>query len=483
MKTIKWKMAILYMILVVMVMTGCGAFMLWNLRNNAYQGVFREMEYTAQRIVDVFSTADLPEDTAPQTVIGDIVTSLLMESVSTDIMVCLLSADGELLYTREQQLSQSDLASRAIIDARSDAKMEDLYIHTVDTGERVGDYAMRFVLPQNETPYILFIRQSMTAVQDSMRSASYIIIISMFLGIVVAGALGYFLAVNISRPILRLTRKTQQLTSGNLEAAANMQPADPEQSGDELARLEQHFDSMAHELSGMILELQQMERMQKEFVANVSHELRTPITTVKSYVETLLDSGMDDAKLRQHFLEVVDQEADRMAALIADLLELSRIDSHQVQLIQEPVELGSLLRDNLERCMLQAGSRGQHIEWASDMETLPMADAASLPALPETFWVQGSTRRIEQVLQNLLTNAMKYSPDGALVEAGIYRHPGEIWVMIRDNGMGISPEDQKRIFERFYRVDKARSRSMGGTGLGLAIAREIMVLHGGRIWV
>ena len=172
-----------------------------------------------------------------------------------------------------------------------------------------------------------------------------------------------------------------------------------------------------------------------------------------------------------------------MAALIADLLELSKIDSHQVQLVQEPVELGALLRDNLERSKLQAGSRNQHIVWAPDMETLPMAEASSLPALPETFWVQGSSRRIEQVLQNLLTNAMKYSPDGARVEAGIYRHPGEIRIVIRDNGMGISPEDQKRIFERFYRVDKARSRSMGGTGLGLAIAREIMVLHGGRIWV
>ena len=108
---------------------------------------------------------------------------------------------------------------------------------------------------------------------------------------------------------------------------------------------------------------------------------------------------------------------------------------------------------------------------------------SDLPALPEEFWVQGESRKIEQVLRNLLTNAMKYSPEEAVIEAGVYREDGEILVMVRDSGMGIEKEDQKRIFDRFYRVDKARSRAMGGTGLGLSIAKELMELHGGRIWV
>ena len=107
----------------------------------------------------------------------------------------------------------------------------------------------------------------------------------------------------------------------------------------------------------------------------------------------------------------------------------------------------------------------------------------TIPPLADEFWVLGEAGKIEQVLRNLLTNAIKYSPTGARVEAGLYRQGDQVQVVISDTGMGISKEDQERIFERFYRVDKARSRQMGGTGLGLAIAREIMELHGGRIWV
>lgn len=491
MGSIKWKMATLYMVLVVTVMTGCGAFILFNLRSRAYEEAFQEMEYTAERIVDVLSTEDLKRNQEPQEIFGEILTGLMLESVNTDRMemgaraVYLLDGEGKLLYTRDEALSEADLASRAIIDARMKEKQTDLYIHTsYDHQSRVGDYAMSFSLPQNGKTYIIFIRQSMAAVQASVRSATYTILISTLFGIIIAGVLGYFLAVNISGPILRLTKKTQQLASGNLEAAALMESQEEKDGGDELERLESHFDNMAHELSGMILELQQMEQMQKEFVANVSHELRTPITTIKSYVETILDNEIDDPKLLGRFLGVVSQESDRMAVLIADLLELSKMDSHQIQLTKEPVELGQLVRDNLQRCEWEAGKKHQQVRWSSDMKAPDKAkDENGFPALPEEFWVDGESRKIEQVLRNLLTNAMKYSPEGAVIEAGLYHAEGEIQVKVCDNGMGISPVDQKHIFDRFYRVDKARSRSMGGTGLGLSIAREIMELHGGRIWV
>lgn len=496
MGSIKWKMATLYMILVVTVMIGCGAFILFNLRSNAYEDLFKELEYTAERIVDVLSTEDLRKDQEPEEIFGEILTAIMMESINVDPTevdstgvggksIYLLDEKGQLRYTRAETLSAADLASRAIMDARTGQKMDSLYIHTVSEGqERVGDYAMSFELPQNGKTYIIFIRQSMQSVQQSLRSATYTIFICTVFGIVVAGILGYFLAVNISGPILRLTRKTQQLASGNLEEAALMESQEQVESKDELVQLETHFDHMAHELSGMILELQQMEQMQKEFVANVSHELRTPITTVKSYVETILDNEIDDPQLLKRFLSVASQESDRMAALIADLLELSKMDSHQVQLVREPVEMGQLVRDNLQRSEWEARAKHQQLRWAADMGPLPMAeDGSGFPAPPGEFWVRGEARKIEQVLRNLLTNAMKYSPEGAVIEAGVYAEADEIRVKVQDNGMGISPQDQKYIFERFYRVDKARSRSMGGTGLGLSIAREIMELHQGKIWV
>ena len=322
-------------------------------------------------------------------------------------------------------------------------------------------------------------------VQESMRNAASVIFVCTALGIVIAGVLGYYFAVNISSPILRLTKKTQQLASGQLmelkEADAK---SEENESNDELARLENHFDHMAQELSGMILELQKMEKLQKEFVANVSHELRTPITTVKSYTETILEGAAEDPELVKQFLGVVSKESDRMAALISDLLELSKMDSKQILLKKVPVEMGQLVLDTLLRFEWEAGKKQQQLMWAPDMEVRWQEGVESdLPALPEEFWVQGESSKIEQVLRNLLTNAMKYSPEEAVIEAGVYRESGEILVMIRDSGIGIEEEDQKHIFDRFYRVDKARSRSMGGTGLGLSIAKELMELHGGRIWV
>lgn len=490
MGSIKWKMASLYMVLVVTVLIGCGTLILLNLRNNAYEDAFKELEYTAERIVDVLSTENLTRGQEPQEIFGEILTALMLESMNTDIMeiggkaVYLLDEEGQLLYSREGELTEAVLASRAIIDVRMGSPMQELYIHTAYDGqEKVADYALRFELPQSGKAYIILIRQSAGAIQESLKNAAYTIFFSTLLGIVIAGVLGYFLAVNISGPILRLTRKTQELASGNLQIAQTTS-ADLETEGDELAHLEHHFDHMAHELSGMILELQQMEQMQKDFVANVSHELRTPITTVKSYVETLLDMEAEDPQLVKRFLSVVSQESDRMAMLIADLLELSKMDSHQMELVKESVEIGELLRDNLQRCEWEAKKRSQSIRWIAKTEDEDRAETMSgLPALPEEFWVQGEKRKIEQVFRNLLTNAMKYSPDGAVIEAGVYDAPDEVRVVIRDTGVGIGAEDQKYIFDRFYRVDKARSRSMGGTGLGLSIAKEIMELHGGRIWV
>ena len=491
MGSIKWKMATLYMVLVVTVMTGCGALILYSLRSNAYEDAFKEVDYTAERIIDVLSVEAWNDWQSPSKIFGEVLTTVMMESVNLEgeeannKIVCLLDAEGKILYNREQVLSQGDVTSRAIMDALMGIEPESLYIHTDARQRQVGDYAKSFVLGQDGESYIIFIRFSMNHVQESLRNATSVIFACTALGIIVAGVLGYYFAVTISSPILRLTKKTQQLASGQLmEMKETNLQTEEKKSNDELARLETHFDHMAQELSGMILELQKMERLQKEFVANVSHELRTPITTVKSYTETILEGAAEDPELVKHFLGVVSKESDRMAALISDLLELSKMDSKQIQLKKVPVEMGQLVLDSLLRFEWEAGKKQQHLAWAPDMDVRWQEDAGvDLPALPEEFWVQGESRKIEQVLRNLLTNAMKYSPEQAVIEAGVYRESGEILVMIRDSGMGIEEEDQKHIFDRFYRVDKARSRSMGGTGLGLSIAKELMELHGGRIWV
>ncbi|MBQ4347417.1 MAG: HAMP domain-containing protein, partial [Firmicutes bacterium] len=215
-----------------------------------------------------------------------------------------------------------------------------------------------------------------------------------------------------------------------------------------------------------ITEQRKLEEMRKEFVANVSHELRTPLTTVKSYTETLLSGAMEDKELAAEFLEIIDSEADRMAFLVRDLLQLSRFDNDQVK-----PRLGQVnLSDFLERAVKQSKILAQQKE-----------QELILGEVPKDIYITADRDRINQVMNNVLSNAIKYSPEQARIEVGFEEDEKYYKVSVADNGLGIKKEDLARIFERFYRVDKARSRSMGGTGLGLAIAREIMELHRGRI--
>ncbi|MBO6159828.1 MAG: HAMP domain-containing protein [Firmicutes bacterium] len=493
MNSIKWKMAMLYALLVVAVMIFSGVLIMLTFRNAEYRKVFQECEYTAERIVDALFVQDLETEEEVAEAFGDTVTSLLIETVNseaaegTEKTVYLLSGMGQLLYSRRENVLPQELSSRAVIDARSGHIQDELYIHaSFDGTGQIADYAYLFQIPSGGESYVILIRQSMEMVRRSLTRITYIILLITLVGILVAGVMGYFLATTISRPILRLTRKSQELASGHLEKAAS-EETDPAElyESDELGQLEVHFDEMAHELSSSILELQEMEKMQKEFVANVSHELRTPITTIKSYVETILDSDMEDPEMTRHFLSVVDQESDRMTALVADLLELSKLDSHQARLILKPVDLSELLYRDLSDMSFSAGRKKQTIAWAEDMKVLETDVGERLPRPSDSFVIMGEPRRLDQVFRNLLTNAIKYSPENSLITAGVYRveDKGEIRVMIKDQGIGISKEDQENIFLRFYRVDKARSRSMGGTGLGLAIAKEITELHNGKIWV
>jgi two-component system sensor histidine kinase VicK len=221
-------------------------------------------------------------------------------------------------------------------------------------------------------------------------------------------------------------------------------------------------------------EQMRMDRMRKEFVANVSHELRTPITAIKSYSETLLDGGVD-ADTGRHFLEVINAEADRMAILVRDLLQLSSLDYMRsrgedgaLQLTCASFPLADLVTRCVEKCRVAA--RARKIEIAVSVSE----DA------PE---VTADFNRIEQVLLNVIGNSIKYMTDGGRVE--VLTGASDRWAFVKvvDNGIGISAEDLPRVFERFYRADKARSRELGGTGLGLAIAKEIMDLHGGEIGI
>ncbi|NLE26130.1 MAG: cell wall metabolism sensor histidine kinase WalK, partial [Clostridiaceae bacterium] len=216
-----------------------------------------------------------------------------------------------------------------------------------------------------------------------------------------------------------------------------------------------------------ITEEHKLDIMRKEFVANVSHELRTPLTSVKSYTETLLDGAMQDITTAEQFLGVINDETDRMTRLVKDLLTLSQHDGGIV-LNFEDISISDLVGSCADRMKREAKLKNQDLK-VRIKQGIPI--------------IQGDRYRIDQLIINIIGNAIKYTPERGKITVQAHCEKDIVIINVEDNGIGIPAADVDRIFERFYRVDKARSRQMGGTGLGLAIAKEIAVLHGGNITV
>lgn len=210
------------------------------------------------------------------------------------------------------------------------------------------------------------------------------------------------------------------------------------------------------------------EQIRREFVANVSHELRTPLTNVRSYTETLLEADDVPLETEKSFLSVILNETDRMTNIVNDLLTLSRIDSGKSGLAYERFSLGAAIQTVYRANLMEARRHGHDF-------------ILELPEqLPE---ILADRNRIEQVITNVVANAIKYTPDGGRIVITAGGDGSAVWMEVTDNGIGIPDEDKDRIFDRFYRVDKARSRESGGTGLGLSIAKEIVLQHGGDITI
>ncbi len=217
-----------------------------------------------------------------------------------------------------------------------------------------------------------------------------------------------------------------------------------------------------------ITERRKVERMRKDFVGNVSHELKTPVTSIKGFTETLLDGAINDPETSREFVEIIDKEADRLKRIIQDLLELSKIEGKQIQLNYRPEDLNLIIKNTVHNLSGQIKSKNLKVNFN----------------LPEKDMVASVDRDIvEQVLVNLVDNAVKYTPRGGEITVLVEEKENFVVIRVRDTGIGIPPEDIDRVFERFYRVDKTRSREQGGTGLGLSIVRHLVDIHGGTVGV
>lgn len=274
--------------------------------------------------------------------------------------------------------------------------------------------------------------------------------------VTLALVLSYLFYRNVSPPLRQMRRTAERLAKGDFEARL------PEYDVLEISKLATAMNKMGSQLK-------HLEEVRRDFVANVSHELKTPITSIKGFVETLLDGAMEDPADSQRFLAIVGHQAERLMVIVEDLLTLAHLESGRAEglgLFQEE-EMGAVLDAAKNMLLMQAQAKNISVDIACETKLMAVMDRALM----------------EQAVGNLINNAIKYSGANTTVRVDAKRLSDEVIVEVVDQGPGIAPEHLPRLFERFYRVDKARSRKLGGTGLGLAIVKHIAGVHGGAVEV
>lgn len=271
-----------------------------------------------------------------------------------------------------------------------------------------------------------------------------------------------------------LTRNLEIHTAFSKAVAAGEQQEIRFESRDEKRVFDLHITPLALDADGAgsavgvfyeISKLEKLETVRQEFLSNVSHELRTPLTSILAFVETLEDGALDDAENNRRFLGVIRKNAERMHRLINDILELSAIESGKIEIQRQKIRLNALVEEIKTNLAAKAAARRVTIENLVPPDTGVFADVV----------------RLEQMLTNLMDNAVKFNLEGGKVTVSCERNGARDLIRVADTGEGLAPEQAERIFERFYRVDRARSRELGGTGLGLSIVKHLARLHGGEV--
>lgn len=547
MRSIKFKLNLLFLVLVLFVMISSAIFIRISIQNNESMRIYTELT--------------------------DIVTLINSQIIQTYIYPSIIA---------NELLGQSFLATRqgfraVLLDSNGNSFTGGVYSSSVIIAAMAGNigynawertdsiqegsvsiwmsYATPITIVATGEVVILYLRQDATVMWESLDATTITLILAIALSMVLAAILGTIFASTLTAPISALTKKTKEMSKGNFLAI-------PVYSNDEIGQLTQSFNQMGKSLQttlqnmnsektrneiiihsmtdgiiafdksgqlihannaaiemigsqnifyadtislleinsealqdkilelgdkyiqrsfttyenangdidGTVIVLQDatkrtlLDNMRKEFVANVSHEIRTPLTVIKTYAETLLDQEEDE--LRKSFLNTINLEVDRMTLLAADLLELSHFDNKQLKINNSNNDLLQILKNSIAQTQIIAEKKGQVIQYIQNGDSMPFFCDAS---------------RINQVFVNIISNSIKYSPEKSVISIVCDKVEDGYNIYIKDNGIGIPKEDYDRIFERFYRVDKARSRAMGGIGLGLSIVKEILNLQNGEI--
>jgi two-component system phosphate regulon sensor histidine kinase PhoR len=316
------------------------------------------------------------------------------------------------------------------------------------------------VIDGNDIIGVIRIAAPLAEVSLELRPLYRAVTLGAILAICVAAVIAYLMASNISRPIKRMKSIAEKITKGDFSEQTNIK------GKDEVAELAESLNTMANELQVKIERLNRMDRVRSDFVANVSHELKTPLTSIRGFVETLEDGAINDKANAARFLAIIKKHTRRLGNIIDDLLRLSELESGG-KIEMAPLDLKSLIDEVV---------MGFGHALSAKNQKLAVAAAGN-------FTIAGSRDKLEQVFVNLIDNAIKYTGRDGQIKVNLAETDNIVMVTVEDNGIGIPKEDIERVFERFYRVDKARSREVGGTGLGLSIAKHIVLAHRGEICI
>ncbi|KMJ57449.1 histidine kinase [Bacillus sp. LL01] len=297
---------------------------------------------------------------------------------------------------------------------------------------------------------VIFLYMPLTAITEAFQPIRNFLLVGMVLLILLLAFVGTKITNRLVRPIKQMERVAKDIAQGDFSKRLEIK------GEDEMASLGRSINTMSSNLD-------EVDRSMREFLGNVSHELRTPISYLKGYSEAL-DEGIITT---EKYTETVRKETDRMNRLVHDLLDLAQLEGDSYPINKEPVILAEVVKEVLGRFQLQLNDR--HLVTELDLD--------------EEVVVNGDNRRLDQVIDNLVSNAIKYSPDKRTIRISVVEGKGTAILKIEDNGIGIPEDDVPYIFERFYRVEKARTRKSGGTGLGLSIVQQIVNKHDGNIEV
>ncbi|MBI1886220.1 MAG: heavy metal sensor histidine kinase [Chloroflexi bacterium] len=441
-RSLRLRLTLWYVLLLAIIIAAFSAGIYLTLRHNLYDGLDDSIRNRANVLLDIVRY----EDGSP-TLAGVVSSNDPNEGES---FVRVFDASGRVTF------DNSAAEGGAPIDQRSLERA--LAGETASRTVRLDDETFRVrtltIQRDGQISGVLEVAESREDVSDTLRTLLLILAVAYPLTLAVASFGGFFLAGRALSPIDSLTRLARRISAEDLSQRLNLRLPD-----DEVGRLAQTFDEM-------IARLDEAFRRQREFTADASHELRTPLTAIKGQVEVALGKPRAVAPYRE-VLQVVNEEVDRMIRLVGSLLTLARADAGQIPIASEAINLPELVAAAVEQVHPAMDQRDVELH-------LEPGPAVTLRADEDLLL---------QLLLNLLDNAGKYTPSRGRVTVGWAVVDGQVELWVRDNGVGIAPEHLPHVFDRFYRVDKARSRAAGGAGLGLSICRWIAKAHGGSISV